>query len=185
MDETATLLKESVLYYEGFCRIAVELEWFELHIQHEDWYNAYSHCYPLGVSLDVFTFSGSYVQSHLPESYVRAVLSSMAIYEEWDRDFWNMPQAQRRTCLLQGRELYEQYAIPKELRLIGREWKYLEKEIKFFADSNQVPEPKQKEIFDRFSDASVIELGGSYSGDYEYLAVKGDQLMLVSCGYWD
>ncbi|MDE6219249.1 MAG: hypothetical protein K2G51_02255 [Lachnospiraceae bacterium] len=178
-------LESTVMDYDGFCRIAEELEWIDVEVQHEDWYHGYAHDYPLGIYLDVFTFPEGYIQHHLPESYVRAVLSSMAIYEEWDEDFWNIPKSQRIVCLTRGKELYKNYAIPRELRLIEWDWEYLVKEIQFFADSDQVPELKQKEIFDRFSDAAVIEIGGCDSGDHEYLAIKDDLLMLVSCGCWD
>ena len=178
-------LRSTVMDYDGFCRVAVEMEWIDVEVQHEDWYHAYAHRFPLGIYLDVFAFPEGYLQSHLPESYVRAVLSSMAIYEEWDEDFWNISKAQRILCLTQGKELYKNYAIPREMRLIEYNWEYLEKEIRFFASSNQVPEIKQNEIFERFSGAAVIEIGGDYSGDYEYLAVKDDLLMLVSCGCWD
>lgn len=178
-------LRKVVMNYDSFCRVAKDLEWIDVKVQHEDWYHAYAHDYPLGIYLDVFTFPEGYIQNHLPESYTREVLSSMAIYEEWDKDFWNIPKSQRMVCLTQGRKLYENYAIPREPRLIERDWEYLQKEIGFFADSNQVPASKQKEIFDKFSNATVIEIGGDYSGDYEYLAVKDDLLMVVTCGYWD
>lgn len=178
-------LKNVVMDYDAFCQIARELEWIDVPMQHEDWYQTELNHYPLGIYLDLFTFPEGYTQRYLPKAYVRAVLSSMAVYEEWDRDFWNMTKSQRGVCLTQGRELYRNYAIPKELRFIGRDWEYLQKEIQFFADRNQVPASKQKEIFNRFLGSTVIEIGGSYSGDYEYLAVKGDLLMLVSCGCWD
>lgn len=178
-------LKKVVMDYDSFCSVARELEWIDVSVRHEDWYHTYSHPYPLGICLDLFTFPERYIQNYLPEAYVRAVLSSMAVYEEWDEDFWNMAESQRMECLTRGRELYKSYAIPRELRFLERDWEYLEREIQFFADSNQVPGLKQKEIFDIFSGSAVIEIGGSYSGDYEYLALKGNLLMLVSCGYWD
>lgn len=33
--------------------------------------------------------------------------------------------------------------------------------------------------------AEGIELGGCYPGDYVYLAIKGDVMLIVSCGCWD
>lgn len=181
----ALQLKNTVMDYEGFCRVASKLEWLEVTVQHEDWYNTYVQHYPLGIYLDIFVFPDGCIQSDLPGCYVRAVLSSMAVYEEWDANFWEIPVSQRTVCLTQGRELYENYAVPKELRFIERDWDYLEKEIRFFADSNQVPESKQRDIFDRFCGAVVVEIGGAYSGDYEYLAIRENLLMLVSCGCWD
>ncbi|MDE6053871.1 MAG: hypothetical protein K2G55_08935 [Lachnospiraceae bacterium] len=175
----------TVMDYDGFCRVAKDLDWIDVNVQHEDWYHTYSHHYPLGICLDLFTFPVEYIQNHLPEAYVRAVLSGMAIYEEWDADFWDIPKSQRIDCLTQGRRLYESYAIPREVRLILRDWQYLTGEMGFFADSNKVPAVKQREILDRFNNAMVIEIGGDYSGDYQYLAVQEDLLMMVSCGIWD
>ena len=114
-----------------------------------------------------------------------AVLSCMSIYEEWYEHFWDIPKSQRSDCLTQGRRLYESYAIPREVRLISRDWQYLTGEMGFFADSNKVPAAKQSEILDRFNNAIVIEIGGDYSSDYQYLAVQEDLLMMVSCGIWD
>lgn len=136
MDRIVLQLMNTIMDYDRFCHVASDLEWIDVEMRHEDWY---LHRDPIGIYLDVFTFPDTYIRNHFPEAYVRAVLSSMAFYEEWDKDFWNIPKIQRIACLTQGRALYENYVIRRERRLLMRDWEYLEREIRFFADRNGVP----------------------------------------------
>lgn len=174
-------LKDVVKYYDKFSHVAENLVWVDIEEQHEYWFRTY----PLGIALDMYTFPDKYISNDIASAYVRACLSGMAFYEEWDRNFWDISQAERVQCLTKGRTMYASYAIVRDVRMIEREWDYLVREIEFFAGRNGIPVSEQRKCLERFENADVIEIGGRYSGDYEYLAVKQDHMLWVSCGCWD
>ena len=183
MTQSLDQLKSVTQNYEVFACIAEKLEWTDVEERHEDWWDRSD---PFGIRLDVFKFPEDYViLHHIADVYARVVLSDMAYYEEWDPRFWDMPQTGRRQCLEQGTDLYRNYAMFHELRLISREWDYLVREINFFADQNKVPVSSRKKYLDQFENAKVIELGGCYAGDSVYWAIKRNTLLVVDCGCWD
>lgn len=167
--------------YEKFREIAQELDWFHIEGRHE----YFSARYPLGLYLDAYEFPEGYVRENMAQAYVRGVMSSIGFYEEWNDDFWRMPLGERRKCLEQGKELYKSYAIPKELRMTGRDWRYLMREMEYFAGTDNVAFAEWKEYLRGYENALVIEIGGYCAGDYEYAAIKNDNILLVSCGVWD
>ncbi len=175
------VLKDLITNYEKFCHVAVGLEWIKIEAEYNDWFKVY----PMGINIGIFGFPEGYVQNNFANAYVRAVLSGIAFYEEWDKDFFDIPQSGRKKCLDSGGKLYEEYAIPSELRFIKRDWEYLAKEIRFFAGLNKIPLKEQENIISKIQGAEVIETGGSYYADYEYVAVKGDTVIMVCCGLWD
>lgn len=44
---------------------------------------------------------------------------------------------------------------------------------------------EQEKYLAHIKDATILELGGCYCGDFTYLVVKGDTLLLIECGIWD
>nr|WP_308743128.1 hypothetical protein [uncultured Anaerocolumna sp.] len=73
----------------------------------------------------------------------------------------------------------------KELRLQIVTPDYLKKELQFFAKSNGISVLEQKFYYPYIENAVIIELGGTYSGDYVYIAIKPESMLFVSCGIWD
>lgn len=43
---------------------------------------------------------------------------------------------------------------------------------------------EQEYIISKIKGAEITETGGSYYADYEYVAVKGDTVIMVCCGLW-
>ncbi len=179
MDYIAAL-KNIVSNYDAFCLVAKNIEWISIKPHYDDWF----YC-ALGMYLYTFEFPQEYIQNHPQQAYVRALFSRIAFDEEWDNDFWNIPQTERTFYLEKGSAFYKSYAIPRELRLIKRDWNYLANEMKDFAQINKIPFSKQKPYIEQFEHAAVIEIGGVYHGDSEYLAIKDNHMLMVNCGCWD
>ncbi len=174
-------LRGVVTDYDKFCHIAEQIAWIDIEERHE----GFSEKQSLRIYLNGYEFPAEYVGKNRLQAYVRGVLSSIAFYEEWDKDYWKIPLAERRFCLEKGRELYRSYVTPRELRLVERDWKYLRKEIEIFAGAEDISFSEWQRYLQRFENAMVIEIGGWDAADYEYLAIKNDSMLLVSCGYWD
>lgn len=181
MKQNLSLLKKVVSNYNEFCRFAEQLEWINIKEEHENWFRTY----PLGIFIDAFEFPKGYLKNNIVSAYIRAVFSSIAFYEEWDKDFWNIPQLERKEILTRGQALYLPYVVVQELRFIERDWKYIVKEIEYFSSQNKISVSEQKKYIERFENAKVIEIGGSYSDDFIYMAIKKDLMLIVSCGVWD
>lgn len=167
--------------YGRFCRAALDLEWISLPERHEEWRQKY----PTGVFLDFYDFPRGYLKDHFPEAYARMILARMAVWEEWPADFWCIPREERQRYLDQGRELYEGYAIVREQRMIDRDWEYLKGEIAAFSEGGAASRVWREACFADFAPARVLELGGSWSGDWVYLAVDRSRVLLADCGIWD
>ena len=174
-------LRDVVSDYDKFCHIAEQVEWIDIEERHE----GFSSKQPLRIYLNEYEFPAEYVRKNMIQAYVRSVLSSIAFYEEWDKDCWKMSLSERKICLEKGKEFYKAYVIPKELRLVERDWKYLFQEIEIFAGADNISSSEWQRYLQRFEDAMVIETGGCDAADYEYLAIKNDSVLLVACGYWD
>lgn len=170
-------LRAAASDYESFCAVAEGLAWVDVREWHSTVQNR-----ALGAALDMLEFPSGYLGEHLAEGYVRTLLSGMAFSEEWERDFWNIPRAERKRCLTLGRQMYEGYAVVRELRLASRTWDHLARELAFFASDSQ---KELEKYFDRMAGGTVVEIGGSYYDDYVYFSVKGESGLLVSCGIWD
>ena len=173
----ADALRAAVSDYAGFRAIAEGLVWVDV----REWHSSFQ-SRALGAALDMLEFPPGYLGKHLAEGYVRTLLSGMAFSEAWERGFWDIPRVERERRLTLGRRMYEQYAIVRELRLAGRTWDHLVRELAFFAPGGQ---EELKEYFDPMAGGAVVEIGGSYYSDFVYFAVKGDRGLLVSCGVWD
>lgn len=174
------LLKKVVSDYNVFCSIAENLEWIKIKEAHENWFRTY----PLGIFVDAYEFPEGYVQSNIADAYVRTILSEMAFSEGWDKDFWDIPQEERKRCLTEGILLYKPYAVIQEVRFIERSWEYLAQEIEYFATKNKISVLEQKKYIDKFQGAKVIEIGGWYN-DFIYMAMKQNLILIVFCGFWD
>ncbi|NDO47382.1 hypothetical protein [Clostridium sp. MD294] len=181
MKQSLNLLKRVVSNYNEFCHFAERLEWIDIKEEHENWFRTY----PLGIFIDTFEFPKGYLKNNIVSAYVRAIFSSIAFFEEWDKNFWNIPQLERKEILTKGQALYLPYAVVKELRFIKRDWKYIVKEIEYFSSRNKISALKQKKYIDKFENAKAIEIGGSYSDDFIYMAIKKNLMLIVSCGVWD
>lgn len=184
MEQVVERLRRIILDYDVFSSVAEKLDWLDVEEQHEEW----RHTYPFGMQIEVYRFPQDYlVLHHVEDAYVRTVLSDMAHYEEWEPGFWEISQEERRHCLKETgmRALCKEYTAFKETRLIQRDWTYLAKEIQYFANVSKVSVSVQKPFLDLTENAKVIELGGWYNGDAEYLAIKRNVLLVVSCGCWD
>lgn len=173
------LLRETASDYRAFCEAAETLVWGAAEERHDVFRTG-----ALGIILDCLEFPPGYVEENLVSAYARTVLSGMAWAEEWDRDFWDIPRRERRRCLTEGADLYRGYAVAREVRLIRRSWEHLAGEMEFFAQDHW-RELNERGYPDRMAGGAVVEIGGSYSMDYVYFAVKEDRTLLVSCGCWD
>lgn len=169
--------------YEKFAQIAMEIPWFSVEEQHEDWFKTY----PLGIYMDLVHFPKGYVKAHFPEAYVRTALCTIAAAEEWDKDFFDISMEERKKCLCGERSemLYGGYVNFSEVRLQICTEEHLRKEVNWFAGRNGISIEEQEKYLAYAKDATILELGGCYGGDYTYLVVKGDTLLLIDCGIWD
>ena len=174
------LLRNVSSDYNTFCSIAESLEWIAIKEVHEEWVTTY----PLGIFVDAYEFPKDYVQYNIESVYVRIILSGMAFSEEWDKDFWNISQEERKKCLAEGAFLYKPYAIVQEMHFIERDWKYLAQKIEYFATLNKIPISKQKQYMDKLQGARVMEIGAYYN-DVLYIAIKQDFVLVVFYGFWD
>lgn len=181
MNNNLSLIKDVISDYNKFCEIAKKIEWLELYEEHEDWWNTY----PLGIVFSIYEFPKDYIKNDILSSYVRIILSNIAFSEGWDKNFWDIDEIKREKYLKEGKSLYEPYAITKDIRFIERSFEYLKKEIQYYANANKIDILKQKRYLDKFEDAIVIEIGGCYSGDFEYLVIKDNFISIVYCGVWD
>ena len=185
-DKIIKELSEIVNNFQLFKEIAENIEWIDIEEYHRDWFKTY----PLGITVDVCCFPEGYVEKHFKESYVRCILSSMAYFEEWDKDFWDIPKEERTYCLTNKAtkgniNLYETYTTYKDLRLKPVSSDFLSKEVRYFAGENKI-EYKEQEAFLKYAEnAVIIEIGGCYAGDYSYISVQGDNIFMVDCGVWD
>ena len=64
------MLNSVINSYEKFAQIAVEIPWFPVTEQHDDW----SDTYPLGIYVDLVHFPKEYVEANFLEAYVRTML---------------------------------------------------------------------------------------------------------------
>lgn len=174
-------LRGVVSDYGEFCRAAESLPWMDV----QEWHRRWQTPYPLGLMFDAYRFPPGYVRKNPVQAYVRTILSGIGFWEEWEPDFWDAPQAERARWLAEGRSLYENYAIVRDVRLIRRSWEDLAEEIAYFAQGNRLESSRQKGFMQQLQGADALEIGGSGPGDYVYLAVKGDGMLLISCGFWD
>ena len=107
-------LKGVVSDYGEFCRAAESLPWMDV----QEWHRRWQTPYPLGLMIDAYRFPPGCVRKNPIQAYVRAILSGIGFWEEWEQDFWDAPQAERARWLAEGRSLYENYAIVRDVRLI-------------------------------------------------------------------
>lgn len=177
-------LNELIGNYDKFAQIAVEIPWFPVEEMHEDWQKPRTY---LGFIVDLVHFPKGYVEQNFKEAYVRAALCSIIHSEEWERDCFAISREERRKCFCNERfgKLYGEYVNFRETRLLIRDEEYLRKEINFFAGENGFSLDEQGKYLSYARNAVIVELGGCYSGDYVYLVVKEDSIMLISCGVWD
>lgn len=186
-EEIMQELGEVVNHFEEFKRIAADMPWIAVKEAHEDWFQTY----PLGITLDCYWFPGGYLQENMKEAYVRAILSSVAHNEEWDKDFFLIRKEKRIELLEGGKSMdtsinfLENAVTYKDLRIRFVSNDFLEKEIRYFADENEIQAELQDKYLKCLEGAIIIELGGCYSGDYSYIVVKDDILLCVNCGIWD
>lgn len=178
MKQSLNQLKKVLSDYNEFCNIAENIEWIDIIEEHENWFKTY----PLVIFIDLYEFPNGYIKNNIVSAYVRAVLSSMAFYEEWDKDFWNISQSERKEALTKGESLYKPYAVIPEIHFIQRDWKYIVKEIEYFASQNKIPFSEQKKYINKFENAEVIEIG-SRCNDFIYMAIKNDLMLIVECGF--
>lgn len=174
-------LKKVVSDYDEFCRIAVEIDWFELTEEHYDW----DKIYPQGICIDYFEFPEKYFINHPSEAYERIVLSSMGFYEGWEINFWALGTDERICCLTNAKSLYCAYAILHDIRFKETNPNFLKDEIYYYAECNGIETALAEKCAKYIENASIIELGGSYDADHTYLAVKGNTLIKIDCGVWD
>lgn len=131
-------LSEIVNNFELFSETAENIEWIDIKEHHEDWCKNY----PLGIMVDSFSFPDGYVEKNFKDAYVRCILSSMAYFEEWDKDFWNITKEERTYCLTNKPEksnmnLYKIYTTYKDLRLKPVSSEFLSKEVSYFAGKTE------------------------------------------------
>ena len=169
--------------YEKFVQIATEIPWFPVEEQHGDWFNTY----PLGICVDLVHFPKEYVETNFLEAFVRTALCSIAAADKWDKDFFALSKEERKECLCSERLrlLYQGIVNYNDLRLKICTEEYLREEVNYYAGENGISIEEQEKYLAHVKDATILELGGCYCGDFTYLVVKGDTLLLIDCGIWD
>ena len=96
-------LREIMLNYDIFSSIAEKLEWLDMEEQYDEW-----RFEPCGIELAVFKFPQDYIiLRHIEDVYVRVALSTMAHYEGWEPQFWNISQEERKQTLKESDMLYK------------------------------------------------------------------------------
>ena len=100
---------------------------------------------------------------------------------------FDISMEERKECLCGERSemLYGEFVSFREVRLRICTEEHLRKEVNWFANKNSISTEEQEKYLAYAKDATILELGGCYSGDYTYLVVKGDTLLLIECGIWD
>lgn len=169
--------------YEKFAQIAVQITWFPVDEQHDDWFRKY----PLGIYVNLVKFPKGYVAANFSEAYVRAVLTAIGTENEWDEDFWNISYGERNRRLYSAKAEAHlgSYINFNEIRLKVCTEEHLQKEVNWFANNNGISYEEQEKYLHYVKDAVIIELGGGYSSDYTYLVVKEDTMLLIDCGIWN
>lgn len=170
-------LSEIINHFDTFKEIALNMNWIKITELHKDWYRNY----PLGIMIDLYHFPKSYVEKYFKECYIRCRIAETAYYEEWDKNYFNVPKEQR----LEYIPFYENINTYKDLRLKQVSCDILKQEIEFYATKNEITIEEQKRFYPYIEGAGIVDIGGCYAGEHFYIAVQGDTILTVDCGVWD
>jgi hypothetical protein len=113
----------------------------------------------------------------------------LAFQEEWDKDFFDISKEQR-TAYIKNAEAsrmnpYKDICTWKELRLNSVTSGFLKEKVLEFAVRNGFPDKEHNKILSYLESASIVEIGGCYVGDSDYIAVGKNHIIMISCGIWD
>ena len=171
------ILKKIVNNYEYYRDIAVNLEWAESRSEYYDWTVK---VYTIGMNVRIYDFPENYVRNNFEKAYTQAVLSDMAYYEEWEQDFWKIPQSERLEYMTNADNFYSDYVTYKELRMKTVTEDYLINEIWWHAFYNSVQGSKLNSLIPYVMGAENIEIGGIYS-DHTFVSIKDNSIMIIDC----
>lgn len=171
-------LSEIVNHNDIFNTIAINMNWIGIDEIHEDWYRNY----PIGITIDLYHFPIGYVEKYFKECYVQCRLVETAYYEEWGRDYFNVPKEEREE---QIKYILKNVNTYKDLRLEPISCEKLKNEIEFYATMNEVTEEEQRRFYPYIEGAGIVDIGGCYGGEHFYIAVQQETILFVDCGIWD
>ena len=178
-------LKEIVNQYRLFKETAIHMKWIDIREEHFDWYRKY----PIGMFVNVYEFPVNYLEIHFRDAFVRCCISELAFQEEWDKNFFDTSEAQRTLYIKNaeacGLNPYQDICTWKELRLKSVTADILKGKVREYASRNEIPNEEQNKILSYLEYTFVIEIGGCYAGDSNYIAVGKDRIIMISCGIWD
>ena len=163
---------------DAFIEKAIKLEQVEYSEKHFDW----SLTYPLGIYADLYEFPAGYVRSNIDNAIILCIISSYTkVIKEYG--FLNASVEKRRELLNDCRN---EAFVWNELRLRPVTPDFLKKEVRYYADENGIPSEEQEAILPLIDEnAAAAEIGGCYCGDYNYILVNGDHILMIDCGIWD
>lgn len=163
---------------DAFIEKAIKLEQTEYSEKHLDWFRTY----PLGIYADLYKFPENYVRNNFDNALILCIVSSYTKVIK-ENEFFNASVEQRRKLL---KDCRKEAFVWNELRLRTVTPGFLKKEVGYYADENGIPSEEQDNILPLIDDnASAAEIGGCYCGDYNYILVNGDHILMVDCGIWD
>lgn len=178
-------LKGIVNQYSVFKDTALKLNWIEVREKHFDWCCTY----PLGISASLFEFPENYVEKNFKDAFVRCCISLIADTNDWDKNYFDTT-AEKRAEYISGFEnsnfnCYKNICCWNELRLKPVTANFLQKKIQDFTSKNSIPDNGQNEIISYLNNAVAVDIGGSYQGDHDCIAVHDDCILMISYGIWD
>lgn len=181
------ILKKIVNNYDYYKDIAVNLEWAESRSEYYDWTVK---AYTIGMNVRIYDFPENYVRDNFEKAYTQAVLSDMAYYEEWEQDFWKIPQSERIEYMTNADNFYSDYITYKEYRMESVTEDFLIQIIKHYAamytaKNYNIPESEVNSAISYLTGAENIDIGGYYSLDHTFISIKDSSIMLIDYGVWD
>ena len=178
------ILKKIVNNYDYYRDIAVNLEFAEFNSRYYEWFKNHH----VGIYVTVCDFPEGYVKNNFEQAYVQSVLCSMAYYEEWKQNFWEVPYSKRLEYMTQDKGIYEQYITYDELRMKSVTEDYLIQQIKLYTEDNDISENEINSIIPYLTEAENIEIGScdfiDYFIDHTFVSIKDNSIMIIECGIW-
>lgn len=182
--DLAQNLKQITNQYEEFKKIAIHLKWSDCHEKHFEWYRKY----PLGLVMSIYSFPENYVETHFNDAFVQCCISELAFNEEWDKQFFNTSESERNIYINNAEKStfnpYHNVCTWEELRLKPVTADFLRKEIRKYTDANE-PILDHQGNFLLLDKMAIIEIGGCYNGDSDYIAADENCIIRINCGIWD
>ena len=183
-DKFLTALSAILNHYDEFQRIALDLEWQEV----QDSYILIGQGQGENASFYLCSFPNNYLEEHMSEAFVQAVLANLASFNEWEKDFWIMPRSERMQCLTVPGDLYSyETKVEKVLMEPLSPSDYLKrvKEEIHWLKFDLEDHPKFMEVIHNGKSFFIGENTDDYFPQERYISVSSNSLLLINCWFGD